>query len=161
EPAPAREAACAAAAPGWQYCTPARPAAGRTEEDEMRPERFEEGAAVPGEARRGSGDAARPVRSSGWARWTPVAAPLWSLGYGLAALYWALSGQGFPYAGAKGAAMGPLAAGFGAGPAWAPVIAVGLPAAVLGALMLRRPRRGRRTLVGGGAAAAVLLLVCM
>ncbi len=45
-------------------------------------------------------DAAHPAvpggRSGGWTRWAPYAAVLWSLAYGLVALVWTLTGNGYP-----------------------------------------------------------------
>ncbi|GAB3458849.1 hypothetical protein GCM10027570_42860 [Streptomonospora sediminis] len=103
----------------------------------------------------------RAARPAGWVRWVPAAAPVWSLLYAALAAYWALSGRGFPYAGEISAAVGPLAARFGAGPAWVPVVLVGLPAAAAGAAMLGGMRRGRRGLIAAGALFSVLLLFTM
>ncbi|GAA1783988.1 hypothetical protein [Streptomonospora arabica] len=113
--------------------------------------------------RSGNGSAGGGARSRprGWLRWTPVAAPLWSLGYALVALLWALTAGDPPVEAAGDPSLGPLAARFGPGPAWAAVLLAGLPAAAVGATMLKGVRTGRRLLVAAGALVAALLLLCM
>jgi hypothetical protein len=80
----------------------------------------------------------------GWQVWMPYAAGVWSLIYGLLEIYWAVSGRGFPYAPANAAdeSLGPLLGQFGPLAAWVVVSLAGIPAAALGAAMLRGVRRG-------------------
>ncbi|MDT0302558.1 hypothetical protein [Streptomonospora wellingtoniae] len=113
--------------------------------------------------RSGSGAAGGrgPRRPRRWMRWTPAAAPLWSLGYGLMGVFWALTAAAPPFEANGDPALAPLAARFGAGPASAAVLLVGLPAAAVGAAMLKGVRTGRRPLIAAGALVAALLLLCM
>ena len=96
-----------------------------------------------------------------WWRWTPFAAVAWSLLYGALGFYWALGGQGFPYAeGTVSDVVGPVAGRFGEGVGWAIVILAGLPAAAVGTAMLRGTVALRPYLVTfGGLLAATLLLL--
>jgi hypothetical protein len=85
-----------------------------------------------------------PARRGGvrdWQRWVPYAAVAWSLIYAALGVYWAVSGQGFPY-NAENASdvMGPLLGRFGMDVAWIVVMMAGIPAAVMGAAMLRGVR---------------------
>ncbi len=85
-----------------------------------------------------------PVRARSlrdWQRWGPYAAVAWSLVYAALGIYWAVSGGGFPYAQetmSNGA--GPAVALFGPGVAWIVVMLAGIPAAAMGAAMLRGVR---------------------
>lgn len=111
--------------------------------------------------------AAVPVRvggSRGWQHWAPYAALAWSFVYAALGLYWAVGGGGFPYApGPDPTFSGPLAFRFGPGLAWIVVIMAGLPAAALGAAMLRgahtRALRPVFTAAGGLLAGVLLLLM--
>ena len=98
-----------------------------------------------------------------WQWWAPRAALAWSLIYAALGLYWAVSGHGFPYIPAAVAGnMGPAIERFGPRAAWLVVMTVGIPAAAMGAAMLRpvRCRALRPILIaGGGLLAAVLLLL--
>jgi hypothetical protein len=77
-------------------------------------------------------------------------------------LYWAVSGRGFPYAvGIMPGAAGPLAGRFGLVVAWIIVIAEGLPAVAIGALMLRGVKRARPLLISAGVVLAGVLLLLM
>ena len=77
----------------------------------------------------------------GWQRWAPYAAVGWSLIYGLLGVYWAIRGGGFPFTSAAASdALGPLMGRFGPVVAWVVVVLAGLPAAVLGTVMLRGVR---------------------
>jgi hypothetical protein len=86
-------------------------------------------------------DRCAPARGGGvrdWQRWAPYAAVAWSLIYAALGLYWAAGGGGFPYIPETASyGMGPLLGQFGPGVAWVVVILAGLPAAALGAAMLR------------------------
>src|SRR5262245_28642077 len=85
-----------------------------------------------------------PARGGGvrdWQRWVPYAAVAWSLVYAALGVYWAVSGRGFPYTPETVSdAMAPLLGRFGPGVAWIVVMMVGLPAAAVGAAMLRGVR---------------------
>ncbi|HEX9013325.1 MAG TPA: hypothetical protein VF813_07405, partial [Anaerolineaceae bacterium] len=95
-------------------------------------------------------------------RWAPYAAPAWSLVYAALGLYWAVGGRGFPYApDIASGVLGPLAGRFGQGAAWTVVIGVGLPAAAVGAAMLRGARVLRPFLIAAGAVLAGVLLLLM
>ncbi|MFC9583726.1 NYN domain-containing protein [Streptomyces yangpuensis] len=100
---------------------------------------------------------------SGWPHWAGYAAAVWSLGYGLAGLYWALGGAGYPFAQAavdrsSGSVLDPSPVAV-----VAPVMAaVGLAGAVCGLLMARRrcgTGAGRRALLVFGWTLAATLLV--
>src|SRR5512146_3352251 len=102
----------------------------------------------------------------GWARdwqhWTPYAAAAWSLVYAALGLYWAVIGSGFPYApGLVSNITGPVAGRFGPVVGWIIVIMAGIPAAVLGTLMLRGVRRLRPLLISAGALLAGVLMLLM
>ncbi len=104
------------------------------------------------------------ARVRDWQRWAPYAAVAWSLLYAALGLYWAVSGRGFPYTPeTMSDGMGPLLGRFGSGVAWIVVIMAGIPAAVLGAAMLRRVRgRALRPLfIAAGALLAGVLLLLM
>ena len=97
-----------------------------------------------------------------WPHWAPYAALVWSLVYSGLGLYWAVSGRGFPYAvGIMPGAAGPLAGRFGLVVAWIIVIAEGLPAVAIGALMLRGVKRARPLLISAGVVLAGVLLLLM
>ncbi len=98
-----------------------------------------------------------------WQRWAPYAAVAWSLLYAALGLYWAVSGGGFPYSPESASdTLGPLLGRFGPGVAWVVVVLAGIPAAALGAAMLRGVRgRTLRPLfiIAGVLLAGVLLLL--
>lgn len=105
---------------------------------------------------------AHPGGMHGWQRWTPYAAVVWSLAYAVLGAYWAMSGRGFPYSPELiSDVAGPLAGQFGPGVAWVLVIMAGLPAAAVGAAMLRGVRVLRSLLVSAGALIAAGLLLLM
>ncbi len=110
-------------------------------------------------------DIALPARvgsTRGWQRWAPYAAAAWSLLYAALGLYWALGGGSFPYAPAgEESVMGPLLGRLGQAAAWTVVIAAGLPAAALGAAMLRGAKKLRLLLILAGALLSVVLLLFM
>jgi hypothetical protein len=99
-----------------------------------------------------------------WPRWTPYAAVGWSLFYAELGLFWAVSGRGFPYTPeTMSNGMGPLVGRFGPGVAWLAVILAGIPAAALGAAMLRgvQSRVLRDLLITAGVLLATVLLLLM
>lgn len=99
-----------------------------------------------------------------WQRWAPYAAVAWSLIYSALGITWAVSGRGFPYTSeTMSDGMGPLLGRFGPGVAWMVVIAAGLPAAAVGAAMLRgvRGKALRPLLITAGALIAGALLLLM
>jgi hypothetical protein len=106
-----------------------------------------------------------PARGGGvrdWQHWAPYAAVAWSLVYAALGLYWAVSGRGFPYAPELVSdVLVPVAGKFGPAVAWIIVIAQGIPAVVVGAVMLREVRRHRPFLITAGALLAVILLLLM
>lgn len=108
-----------------------------------------------------------PARGGGvrdWQRWTPYAAVAWSLIYAALGVYWAVSGHGFPYTPETlSDPIGPLLGRFGPGVAWIIVMMAGLPAAAVGAAMLRgvRGRVLRTLLITVGALLAAILLLFM
>lgn len=98
----------------------------------------------------------------GWQRWAPYAAVAWSVVYAALGAYWAVSGRGFPYSpGPASDLAGPMVGRFGQGVAWAVVVAAGLPAAVLGAAMLRGVRALRPLFIAAGGLLAGALLLLM
>ena len=108
-----------------------------------------------------------PARGGGvrdWQRWAPYAAVAWSLIYAALGVYWAVSGRGFPYTPETASdIMGPLLGRFGSGVAWIVVMMAGIPAAAVGAAMLRgvRSRALRPLLITAGALLAGVLLLLM
>jgi len=82
-----------------------------------------------------------PARRGGirdWQRWVPYGAVVWSLVYAVLGGYWAVSGRGFPFAPeTMSNGLGPLLGRFGPGITWTVVMMAGIPAAVMGAAMLR------------------------
>jgi hypothetical protein len=99
-----------------------------------------------------------------WQRWAPYAAVAWSLIYAMLGVYWAVSGRGFPYAPETVPDVtAPLLGKFGPGVAWIVVIMAGIPAAALGAAMLRgvRGKALRPLLITAGALLAGVLLLLM
>jgi hypothetical protein len=106
-----------------------------------------------------------PARAGGlrdWQHWAPYAAMAWSLIYAALGLYWAVGGSGFPYTPESVSdAMGPLLGHFGPTLAWIVVLLAGLPAAALGAVMLRGVKRASRPLfiTAGALLGGVLLLL--
>jgi hypothetical protein len=108
-----------------------------------------------------------PARGGGvrdWQRWAPYAAVAWSLIYAALGIYWAVSGRGFPYAPETAPDnMGPLLGRFGAGVIWIVVTMAGIPAAAVGAAMLRgvRSRALRPLFITAGALLAGVLLLLM
>ncbi len=116
----------------------------------------------------GSGTAgAVPARAGGvrdWQRWAPYAAVAWSLVYAALGVYWAVSGRGFPYAPETVSDVaGPVVGRFGPGVAWIVVMMAGIPAAAMGAAMLRgvRGRVFRPLFITAGALLAGVLLLLM
>ncbi len=108
-----------------------------------------------------------PVRG-GWVRdwqlWAPYAAVAWSLIYGVLGVCGVVSGHGFPYTPQTFSDnMGPLVGRFGPGVAWIVVMMAGIPAAAVGAVMLRgvRSRALRALLITAGALLAGILLLLM
>jgi hypothetical protein len=108
-----------------------------------------------------------PTRGGGvrdWQRWAPYTAVAWSLVYAALGLYGAVIGRGFLYAtGLVSSVAGPVAGRFGPVVAWIIVIAAGIPAAVMGAAMLRgvRSRVLRPLFITAGALLAAVLLLLM
>jgi hypothetical protein len=101
-----------------------------------------------------------------WQRWAPYAAVTWSLLYAALGVYWAVSGRGFPYAPGTVSAdmgMGPLLGRFGPGVAWIVVMMAGIPAAAVGAAMLRgiRSKVPRPLLIAAGTLLAGVPLLLM
>jgi hypothetical protein len=99
-----------------------------------------------------------------WQRWAPYAAVAWSLVYAVFGIYWAVSGRGFPYTPETVSdVMGPLLRRFGPDLAWIVVMMAGIPAAVVGATMLRgvRGRALRPLLITAGALLSGVLLLLM
>jgi hypothetical protein len=100
----------------------------------------------------------------GWQHWAPYAAVAWSLVYAVLGVYWLVSGRGFPYASRLvDSTMRPVAGSFGPDVAGIIVMMAGLPAAVVGAAMLRgvRGRVLRPLLITAGALLAGVLLLLM
>jgi len=108
-----------------------------------------------------------PARGGGvrdWQRWAPYAAVAWSLLYATLGIYWAVSGRGFPHTPETVSdVMGPLLGRFGPGVAWIVVMMAGIPAAAVGATMVRgvRSRALRPLLITVGALLAGVLLLLM
>ncbi len=99
-----------------------------------------------------------------WQRWAPYAAVAWSLIYGALGVYWAVGGSGFPYTSESVSdLMGPLLGRWGPGVAWIVVMMAGIPAAAVGAAMLRgvQGRALRPLLITAGALLAGVLLLLM
>ncbi len=99
-----------------------------------------------------------------WQRWAPYATVAWSLIYAALGIYWAVSGRGFPYPPATVSdMMGSLLGRFGPGVAWIAVMLAGIPAAAVGAAMLRdvRSRALRPLLITAGVLLAGVLLLLM
>ena len=99
-----------------------------------------------------------------WQRWAPYAAVAWSLVYAVFGIYWAVSGRGFPYTPETVSdVMGPLLGRFGPDLAWIVVMMAGIPAAAVGATMLRgvRGRALRPLLITAGALLSGVLLLLM
>ncbi len=99
-----------------------------------------------------------------WQRWAPSAAVAWSLIYAALGIYWAVGGAGFPFTSASAAdALGPLLGRFGPVAAWTVVLLAGIPAAAMGAAMLRGARKGalRPLLITAGTLLAGVLLLLM
>lgn len=100
----------------------------------------------------------------GWQHWAPYAAVVWSLIYAALGVYWAVSGRGFPYIPVNVSDnMGPVVGRFGPGVAWIVVMMAGIPAAAVGAAMLRggRSRTLRPLFITAGALLAGVLLLLM
>ena len=97
-----------------------------------------------------------------WQRWVPYAAVIWSLLYAALGIYWAINGQEFPYTHESTSdVMGPLLGRLGLGAAWIVVMMAGLPAAVMGAAMLRGTKALRSLFITGGVLLAGVLLLLM
>jgi len=105
-----------------------------------------------------------PGGGRAWQRWAPYAAVIWSLIYAALGVYWAVSGRGFPYTTETVSdPMRPLVGRFGPGVAWIVVMMAGIPAAAVGAAMLRgvRSRALRPLFITAGALIAGILLLLM
>jgi hypothetical protein len=108
-----------------------------------------------------------PVHGGGirdWQRWIPYAAVVWSLIYAALGIFWVVSRRGFPYGpGTESDALGPLLGRFGPGLAWIVVFLAGIPAAALGAAMLRgmRGKTLRPLFITAGVLLAGVLLLLM
>jgi hypothetical protein len=106
-----------------------------------------------------------PARGGGirdWQRWAPYAAVAWSLIYAALGVYWAVSGRGYnPETMSDG--LGPLIGQFRPGVAWIVVMMAGIPAAAVGAAMLRgvRSRALRPLFIAVGLLLAGVLLLLM
>ncbi len=99
-----------------------------------------------------------------WQGWSPYAAVVWSLVYAVLGGYWLLSGRGFPYTpDSVSDVTGPVVERFGPGLAWTVVILAGMPAAAVGAAMLRGLRSSglRPLLVSAGTLLGGVLLLLM
>jgi hypothetical protein len=106
-----------------------------------------------------------------WPRWAPYGAVVWSLAYAALGLYWAVGRHGFPYTPETASdIMAPLLGRLGPSAAWIIVMMAGIPAAAVGAVMLRgmpfeehkgQASRVLRTLLitAGALLAGVLLLL--
>ena len=120
-------------------------------------------------SKRQASGTALPVPSSiGWVRdwqhWAPYAAVAWSLAYAVLGVYWVVSGRGFPYTpDTVSAVTGPVVERFGLGVAWTVVILAGIPAAAVGAAILRalRSRALRPLFISAGALLGGVLLLFM
>lgn len=118
--------------------------------------------------RRASGTARAAHARVGWVRewqgWSPYAAVVWSLVYAALGAYWFVSGRGFPYTpDTVSDVTGPVVERFGPDVAWTVVILVGIPAAAMGAAMLRRvgSRALRRLFISAGTLLGGVLLLLM
>jgi hypothetical protein len=103
-------------------------------------------------------------RIGGWQGWAPYAAVAWSVVYAALGVYWFVSGRGFPYTpDSVSDVTGPVVERFGLGVAWTVVILAGIPAAALGAAMLRgvRSRVLRPLFMAAGALLGGTLLLLM
>jgi len=103
-------------------------------------------------------------RVRAWQRWAPYAAVAWSLIYAVLGIYWAVSKRGFPYTPEiMSDGMEPLLGRFGPGVAWIVVMLAGIPAAAVGAAMLRglRGRMLRPLFISVGTLLAGVLLLFM
>ncbi len=99
-----------------------------------------------------------------WQRRAPYAAVGWSLVYAALGVYWVVSGRGFPYGPETVSDItSPVIGRLGPGVAWIVVWMAGIPAAAVGAVMLRgvRSRALRPLLITAGAALAGVLLLLM
>ncbi len=99
-----------------------------------------------------------------WQRWAPYAAVAWSLMYAALGVYWLVSGRGFPYTPENASDLtGPVLGRFGPGVAWIAVTMAGIPAAAVGAAMLRGvgSRALRPFLITAGALLAGALMLLM
>jgi hypothetical protein len=99
-----------------------------------------------------------------WQRWVPYSAVVWSLIYAALGMYCAVSGRGFPYTPETVSdGMEPLLGRFGPSVAWVVVMMAGIPAAALGAAMLRgvRGRVLRPLFITAGVLLAGALLLLM
>lgn len=100
----------------------------------------------------------------GWQRWVPYGAIVWSLVYAVLGVYWAVSGRGFPYTPeTMSDGLGPLLGRFGPIACWIVVTMAGIPAAAMGAAMLRGVRGNvlRPLFITAGVLLAVVLLLLM
>ncbi len=106
---------------------------------------------------------ARRGRAGGWQHWTPYAAVGWSLLYAALGIYWVVQGGGFPFTTESASnPVGSVVGRLGVSVAWVVVILAGIPAAAMGAAMLRTVRGVLRPLlIGGGILLSAVLLLLM
>ncbi len=106
---------------------------------------------------------ARGVAVRGWQNWAPYAAVAWSLVYAALGAYRVMDGRGFPLTSdTVSDPAGPMVGRFGLEVVWIVVMMAGIPAAAMGAAMLRGVRsRVLRPLfiIAGTLLAGVLLLL--
>lgn len=107
----------------------------------------------------------RGVDVRDWQRWALYAAVAWSLIYAALGIYWTMSGRGLSYYTPEitSSVMEPLLGRFGPCAAWTVMILAGIPAAAVGATMLRgvQSRALRPLLITAGALLAGVLLLLM
>jgi hypothetical protein len=107
----------------------------------------------------------RGVDVRDWQRWALYAAVAWSLIYAALGIYWTMSGRGLSYYTPEitSSVMEPLLGRFGPCAAWTVMILAGIPAAAVGATMLRgvQSRALRPILITAGALLAGVLLLLM
>jgi hypothetical protein len=120
-----------------------------------------------GSSQGNSGTVTLPTRGQGvrdWRRWVPYAAVAWSLVYAALGIYWVVGGRGFPYTPeALSDPMRPVLGRFRPGVPWFVVMMAGIPAAGMGAAMLRgvRSRAFRPLFITAGVLLAAVLLLLM
>ncbi len=99
---------------------------------------------------------------SDWRQWAPYAAVAWSLINAVLGIYWLVSGRGFPLVPDTGSlGMGPMIVRFGPIVCWIVVLLAGIPAAMMGVMMLRGVRKFRSILIVAGELLSGVLLLLM